>query len=175
MHRMTEYLVAGLVLLGGTVTTIFGELVNEEIRGWLDYLPRAILRLAARRLDPVGKVAIYEDEWLPELIFILRGAEARPISRLIIGVKFSVGLLIQARRIARHLHRSPSGPAESGVSPVTSPKRAADLKTIAGWAAIALIIWWVIEAPTSAAHVTANVGTFLATAGTGITRFFASV
>ena len=38
---MTEYLVAGLVLLGGTVTTIFGELVNEEIRGWLDYLPRA--------------------------------------------------------------------------------------------------------------------------------------
>ncbi len=166
---------AGLILLGGTVTTVFGELVNEEIRGWLDYLPRAILRLAARRLDPVGKVAIYEDEWLPELIFILRGAEARPISRLIIGVKFSVGLLIQARRIARHLHRVPSGPAESGVSPVTSAKRAADLKTIAGWAAVAFIIWWVIEEPTSAANVTTNIGSFLTTAGNGITRFFASV
>ena len=45
-----------------------------------------ILQLAARRLDPVGKIAIYEEQWLPELICILRGAEARPISRLIIGV-----------------------------------------------------------------------------------------
>ena len=172
---MTGYVLAGIVFLGGAAMAVLGELLNEEIRGWLDYLPRVILRLAARRLDPVGKIAIYEDEWLPELIYILRGAEARPLSRLIIGVKFSVGLFIQARRIARHLHRTPSDPAESGVSTPASAKRGADLKTIAGWAALALVIWWVIEAPASAAHVTANIGTFLGAAGTGMTTFFASI
>jgi hypothetical protein len=172
---MTGYVLAGLVFSGGVVTAVLGELVNEEIRGWLDYLPRVILRLAAKRLDPAGKIAIYEDEWLPELICILRGAEARPISRLIIGVKFSVGLLIQARRIARHLHRTPSGPAKSGVSTLASAKGGADLKTIAGWAAVALTVWWVIEAPASAAHVVAGIGAFTAAAGTGLTTFFASV
>jgi hypothetical protein len=117
MHRMTGYVLAGLVLSGGVVTTVLGELVNEEIRGWLDYLPRAILRLAARRLDPAGKIAIYEDEWLPELTYILRGAEARPISRLVIGTKFSVGLLIAAKRIARHLHGTPSDHTQPGLTP----------------------------------------------------------
>jgi hypothetical protein len=53
--------------------------------------------------------------------------------------------------------------------------RAEYLKTIAGWAALALIIWWVIEAPAAAAHLTANIGTFLGVAGTGITTFFASI
>jgi hypothetical protein len=53
--------------------------------------------------------------------------------------------------------------------------RAEHLQIFSGWAALALIIWWVIEAPASAAHVTANIGTFLRAAGTGITTFFASV
>ena len=66
----------------------------------------------ACRLDPAGKITVYEDEWLPELTCILRGAEARPITRLIIGIKFSAGLLITANRIARHLHRTPSNPAQ---------------------------------------------------------------
>jgi hypothetical protein len=117
---MTGYVLASLIFLGGTVTAMTGELVNEEIRGWLDYLPRFILGLAARRLDPAGKITIYEDEWLPELTCILRGAEARPLSRLIIGVKFSVGLLITARRIARHLHRTPPSPAQPGLLPLAT-------------------------------------------------------
>ena len=114
-----------------------GELVNEEIRGWLDYLPRFILRLAARRLDPAGKITIYEDEWLPELTCILRGAEARPISRLIIGVKFSVGLLITAKRIARHLHRTSPDLAQPSPCPVITASAAqislaAQLKSLRG-------------------------------------------
>jgi hypothetical protein len=117
---VTGYLLAGLVFLGSMVTAVIGELVNGEIRGWLDCLPRAILRLAAGRLDPAGRVTIYEDEWLPELACILSGAEARPISRLVLGVKFSVGLLIVARRIARHLHRTPPSSAQPGLAPLTS-------------------------------------------------------
>jgi hypothetical protein len=53
--------------------------------------------------------------------------------------------------------------------------RAEYLKTIAGWAALALVIWWVMEEPASAAHVTANIGTFLGSAAAGITAFFASI
>ena len=30
-------------------------------------------------------------------------------------------------------------------------------KTIAGWAAIAFVIWWVIEQPESAAHLVHNI------------------
>ena len=120
---MTGYVLASLIFLGGIITATVGELVNEEIRGWLDCLPQVILRLAASRLDPAGKITIYEDEWLPELACILRGAEARPISRLIIGVKFSAGLLITAKRIARHLHRTPTEPARSPLvlADATSP------------------------------------------------------
>lgn len=48
-------------------------------------------------------------------------------------------------------------------------------KSIAGWLALALVIWWVIESPTSAAHVVHNIGTFLSSAASGITQFFASI
>jgi hypothetical protein len=48
-------------------------------------------------------------------------------------------------------------------------------KSIAGYLAIALVIWWVIEAPTSAAHVVHNIGTFLSSAASGITQFFSSI
>lgn len=50
-----------------------------------------------------------------------------------------------------------------------------NLKTIIGWLALALVIWWVIEAPTSAAHVMHNIGAFLSSAAHGITTFFASI
>jgi hypothetical protein len=117
---MTGYVLASLIFVGGIITAVTGELISEEIRGWLDSLPRVILRLGARRLDPTGKITIYDDEWLPELTCILRGAEARPISRVIIGVKFSVGLLITAKRIARHLHRIAPEPARPGASPLAT-------------------------------------------------------
>jgi hypothetical protein len=114
---VTGYVLASLVFFGGILIAVLGELVNEEIRGWLDYLPQVVLRLAARRLDPVGRITIYEDEWLPELICILRGAEARPISRLIIGIKYSAWFLIKAKRIARHLHRTSPGLAPLAAAP----------------------------------------------------------
>jgi len=50
-----------------------------------------------------------------------------------------------------------------------------NLKSIAGWLALALVVWWVIQQPTSAAHVVHNIGTFLSTAASGITRFFTSI
>lgn len=49
------------------------------------------------------------------------------------------------------------------------------VKDIACCLALALVIWWVIEAPASAAHVVHNVGMFLSSAASGVTRFFGSI
>jgi hypothetical protein len=48
-------------------------------------------------------------------------------------------------------------------------------KTIAGWAAIAFVVWWIIEQPTSAAHLVHNIGTFLSTAASGLSSFVANI
>jgi hypothetical protein len=48
-------------------------------------------------------------------------------------------------------------------------------KTIAGWVALAFLLWWVIVEPAAAAHVVHNIGTFLTTAAHGISTFFASL
>jgi hypothetical protein len=100
---------AALGLIGMLLFGALGDLVSEEILGWLDLVPHAILRLAAAQLDPELRESIYGGEWLPELIYILRGAESRPITRLIRGVRFALGLVFSARGIARY-HVPPSHP-----------------------------------------------------------------
>ena len=59
------------------------------------------LRLAAAQLDQAQRETIYLEEWLPELIYVLRGAESRPITRLVRDVTFALGLLKSARHIAQ--------------------------------------------------------------------------
>jgi hypothetical protein len=68
---------------------------------WFDLVPRAILRLAARRLDPAQREMLYAEEWLPELLFILRQPEGSPITRQARSMTFAGGLLIAARRLSR--------------------------------------------------------------------------
>jgi hypothetical protein len=48
-------------------------------------------------------------------------------------------------------------------------------KTLAGYAAIAFVVWWVIEQPASAAHIVHNIGTFLSTAASGLSHFVANI
>lgn len=90
-------------IVGGLVAAGFGEILSQEIRDRLDHLPHAILRLAARRLCPAQRASIYEDEWMPELTFILKGDEARPITRLYHGTRYAVGILATAPCIASRL------------------------------------------------------------------------
>ena len=82
---MTGYLVAALGVLGFLAITALRGMASEEIRDRLGHLPHAIIRLAARRLAPNQRDTVYREEWLPELTYILKGAEARPITRLITG------------------------------------------------------------------------------------------
>ena len=103
---MTAFFLGIFGLTGAVLLAAIGELVSDEIRYWLDRVPHAILRLAAAQLDPAQRETIYQDEWLPELTYALRGKESRPITRLIIGTRYAIGLLIAARRIARSVNRA---------------------------------------------------------------------
>jgi hypothetical protein len=95
--------VVGIVF--GVAVLVLHDLASAEIRGWIEIAPQAVLRLAAARL-PVGlRETVYEEEWLPELTYLLRGTESRPITRLILGLRFALGLFRSARSVARHADR----------------------------------------------------------------------
>jgi len=118
---MTALAWAALALLSTCASAALGDLISEEIRSWLDLLPRAILRIAANLLlDPAQRQTIYQDEWRPELSYILRGAESRPITRLIRGIRYALGILRSARRISRRIHRTPQ-PDVSNAPVATAP------------------------------------------------------
>jgi transcriptional regulator with XRE-family HTH domain len=129
---MSGYLLALLGIVGGLFAAAIGDMVSEEVRDRLDQLPRAILRLAARRLNAQERAAIYDDEWLPELTYILQGDEARPVSRIYHGTRFAFGILIAARRIARDLggaaplmdSQPPSFPAAGRTEQLVKPEPA---------------------------------------------------
>ena len=50
-----------------------------------------------------------------------------------------------------------------------------NLKQILTYAAIAFVIWWVIQEPTSAAHLVHNIGKLLSEAAHGISSFVANI
>jgi hypothetical protein len=102
---VTGILWACLGVLGSLGMTALGDMVSEEIRDRLDHLPHAILGLAARRLDPAQRVTVYEDEWLPELTYILKGDEARPVTRLYHGIRYALGIMTAARQVTQRLRR----------------------------------------------------------------------
>ena len=49
------------------------------------------------------------------------------------------------------------------------------LKTILTYAAVAFVVWWVIQQPEAAAHLVHNIGSLLTTAATGLSHFVASI
>lgn len=100
------FIILVLTLVGAGVTKAMRDLIAEEIRGWVEFLPGAILQMAAMHLDSSQRISIYRDEWLPELLFITRRAEGRPITKFIEGTKFALGLLRAGRHVGRELRRA---------------------------------------------------------------------
>ena len=105
---MTGTLWAALGALATVTMATLGSMASQEMQDRLGHLPHAILRLAARRLDSNQHITVHQDEWLPELTYILKRAEARPITRLITGTRFALGILASADHIACRLQRMPS-------------------------------------------------------------------
>jgi hypothetical protein len=95
---MTGFLWALLGVLAALAMTAAADMVSEEVRDRLDHLPHAILRLAARRLGPQQRVSFYEDVWLPDLTYLLKGDESRPVTRLCRGTCFALSILASADR-----------------------------------------------------------------------------
>ena len=71
---MNGFLWGVLSLMVMFLGAALGDLVSEEIRGWLDRVPRAVLKLAALRLDPADRETTYREVWGPDLdYFLARG------------------------------------------------------------------------------------------------------
>jgi hypothetical protein len=49
------------------------------------------------------------------------------------------------------------------------------LKTVLGSLCVVFIVWWVIEQPAGAAHIVHNIGTFMSSAASGLSGFFAKI
>lgn len=50
-----------------------------------------------------------------------------------------------------------------------------NLKQVLKWAAVAFVIWWVIQQPTNASHLVHNIGALLSSTATGVSRFITSI
>jgi hypothetical protein len=99
---MSVWLIAALTGLGGLFLGVCSDMISEEMRGRLDRLPQALVRMAARRLPE----EIRDDmarEWLAELHEVLHGAEAVPITRLFKGVGYGGGVLLSAPKFGKEL------------------------------------------------------------------------
>jgi hypothetical protein len=107
---MNVVMIGVVVFVSGILGALAKSLLAEEICSRLDRLPGWLLRRAARQLGPEQQM-IYDEVWLPDLAYILRDAEGRPITRLVTGVRFAIGLLVSTRREARH--SQPAVPEET--------------------------------------------------------------
>ncbi len=103
----------GLVM--AVLLAAIGEMVSDEIRARLDRIPLTILAVAARRLPPEQRRALYSEAWLPELRHVLQGDEAVPITRLIHGIRFAASLWLSAPKVGREL-AADQAPACSAVT-----------------------------------------------------------
>lgn len=95
--------VVGLALVTVLLVPILLDLVKGEIRGRLDRLPHGLLRIARRRLRPELRASRCDEEWQPELDYILTAAEGLPLTRLLKGIRYAVCLLHGASAVGTAL------------------------------------------------------------------------
>jgi hypothetical protein len=49
------------------------------------------------------------------------------------------------------------------------------LKSVLKWAAVAFVIWWVVQQPSNASHLVHNIGDLLSRLATGFAGFVTSI
>ena len=96
----------GLLLMWIIVETLKSLFLTETLTR-LERVPYAILRLARRRLRPEQRETVHDEEWLPELAMIVRESEGLPLTRLVRGVDYAIGLVFAASKISKSL--TPAG------------------------------------------------------------------
>jgi hypothetical protein len=88
-------------LLVTILVTVIADMASEEIRSRLDHIPYALLRIARFRLPADQREPLHDQEWKSELRYILKEAKTKPISRLFVGIRYSLGLIRAARSVGR--------------------------------------------------------------------------
>lgn len=106
LHGIATAALWTIAVIGGAVLLVAGKVVldlaTKEVTGQIDRLPMLILKLALLRL-PAEQRERYRENWQPELTFILKELDSRPISRVLKGLWFATSLLIQAAHMRRAL------------------------------------------------------------------------
>jgi hypothetical protein len=87
------------LLVSWLVRAAVVDMFSQEARTRLARIPFAVIRLARARL-PRELRNNFTGEWNAELEFVLSGTDGMPITRLIRGIRYAVGLLLAARAIA---------------------------------------------------------------------------
>ena len=90
--------------------TVLLDLVKGELRERIARMPYALLRLARLLVPTYLRESLHDQEWLPELQHILDSSEGLPLTRLLRGTRYALGLIRGARAVARELagvRRSP--------------------------------------------------------------------
>ncbi len=96
---MTWLLIA-LAFVGAVLLAGVQDMLKTEATTRVERLPRAVLRLARRRLPKSLRQARHDEEWLPELLHITQETEGLPITRMVRAVRYALGLLFAARSIS---------------------------------------------------------------------------
>ena len=118
--KFTWIILAGAAALW-LLRTATTQMCQEEIRTRMTGLPYALVRVASKRLPEEAREDV-ADEWRGELAFVLRDTDGLPLTRLLRGIRFAMGLVWSSRVVAREL----SGDFESA-APATSPQEILEL------------------------------------------------
>ncbi len=94
-----QIVVAAVLAMIASAAAVLGVMGREEARTRLERLPYAVLRLARRRLQPDLRVRWHDQEWLPEMQYVVRQTDGLPLTRLARGTWFAMGALWSAPRL----------------------------------------------------------------------------
>ncbi|HYS36793.1 MAG TPA: hypothetical protein VEO01_14315 [Pseudonocardiaceae bacterium] len=97
------WLLLALAFGGVVLVAVVQDMVKTEATTRFERLPRAVLRLARRRLPKTLRQGCHDEEWLPELLHIAQETEGLPITRMVRAIRYALGLLFAARSISAAL------------------------------------------------------------------------
>jgi DNA-binding transcriptional MerR regulator len=92
MSASLAIMVAFVMLAGMMLWGALSTMCREEIETRVGRIPSVLIRLAASRFPRQARDDI-ADEWRAELDFILRDTDGLPVTRLLRGMRYAIGLL----------------------------------------------------------------------------------
>lgn len=99
---MSGWWEAVLGVAGGLGMAVAGNALSEEVRGRLEVVPRALIRLGCRGLPRQLRRDV-QDEWLAELRAVMEGTGSLPVTRFLAAVRFAASVAWAVPSVRREL------------------------------------------------------------------------